>query len=69
MSVERMVAQSSLSEKQTVSRLISQQILQLTRDRDLVVICLFSVTGLLVSLWFAISYAIPAADTLVEMPW
>ena len=33
MSVERMVAQSSLSEKQTVTRLISQQILQLSRDR------------------------------------
>jgi hypothetical protein len=64
-----MVGQSSLSKMQAGNGLILEQILQLTRDRDLVAVCLFSVTGLLVSLWFTISYAIPAADTLFEMPW
>jgi hypothetical protein len=69
MPVQSIVAQSSLSKSRTGSELILEQMLQLTSDRDLVAVCLFSVTGLLVSLWFAISYAIPAADNLVEMPW
>jgi hypothetical protein len=69
MSVESIVARSSLSKSRPGVGLILDQMRQLTRNRDLVAVCLFSITGLLVSLWFAISYAIPAADSLVEMPW
>ena len=38
------------------------------KDPDLVTICLFSVIGLLVSLYLAAAFDIPAAESLLQMP-
>jgi len=69
MSIESRVVPSSLSQSRTGYGFILDQTLRLAKDRDFVAVCVFSVIGLLVSLGFAILYAIPAADNLVEMPW
>jgi hypothetical protein len=44
-------------------------VLELKNDRELVAVGLFSALGLLVSLWLALAYAIPAANDLVELAW
>jgi len=72
MPLDRVIAQSSLSQSRIGSGLISQHMLQLTKDQVLLAVCLFSVIGLLVSLLFAISYTIPGGgqfrpDALVKV--
>ena len=67
MPAQTRVASSTFSERGTAS--IWARMLELKKDRDLVAVGLFSALGLLVSLWLTLTYAIPAASDLIELPW
>ena len=67
MSAQTRLASSTFSQRGTTS--IWERVLELKNDRELLAVGLFSALGLLVSLWLALAYAIPAASDLIELPW
>jgi hypothetical protein len=67
MSAQTRLASSTFSQRGTTS--IWERVLELKNDRELLAVGLFSALGLLVSLWLALAYAIPAANDLVELAW
>lgn len=49
--------------------LLWNKAIQIARDPHFVTVCLWSIVGLLVSLFLAVLFELPAADTLLDMPW